>query len=188
MRQSGFSRWQTALELDLNRRTVNSYWEREPGTVPPVTRNRAKWHDGHELRLRELFRETRNCDVVRRRLVRIPSLRSVQKALKAFRSELKAEQAKKAHQRVESRPDDIMQIDFCVKTLVIDGKQTQVHFFVAVLAYSRRRYVLVTENEDCTSWLRSIDGAFLRFGSIPNMILCDNAEVLVIKATHHIGG
>lgn len=95
MCQSGFSRRQTALELDLNRRTVNSYWEREPGAIPPVTCNRAKWYDGHELRLRDLFRKTCNCDIVRRRLieenVRVPSLRSVQKALKAFRSELKAE-------------------------------------------------------------------------------------------------
>ncbi len=191
MRQSGYSQRRTALELDLHRRTVKSYWDREPGTVPPLTRTRAKWSDGHESRLRELFRETRNCDVVRRRLIEenvpVPSLRSVQKALKPFRSELKAAQAAKACQRVESLPGDVMQIDFGVKSLIIGGKQTKAHFFVAVLAYSRRRYVLITENEDCTSWLQGIEGAFRRFGGIPNTILCDNAKALVTKAGH-VGG
>ena len=154
----------------------------------PIIRKRSKWSDGLEHLIRELYFKHRNCDVLRHELkklgMKVPSLRYIQQTVKPLRNELKAQ---KARGRVESYPGDVMQIDYGVVTLPIAGVPVKVHFFAAVLAYSRRRFVMITETEDSTAWLMGIEGAFKHFGGLPKMILCDNAKALVNKDAH-VGG
>lgn len=69
MRLDGFSRRGCAKILGLNRHTVGTNWDIESDTVPPVTRKRAKWFEGHEALIKTLFMYHGNCDEAWRELL-----------------------------------------------------------------------------------------------------------------------
>lgn len=188
-KQDGFSQAETARELQINRRTVSKYWNKKPEDIKPIKRHRLSKLTAIASVVEELYRVHRNCDVVAQELNRRgyepPSLRQIQRFTGPLRDQMNKERRERAkvRRRVETLPGEYMQIDFGVENISIAGVITKIHFFVAVLAYSRRRYVAWFDHEDSDAWLRGIEGAFKHFGGTPRSVVCDNARPLVKRAT-----
>ena len=135
--------------------------------------------------LRErFFRHDGNADVIRQELASehgiVIGLRSVELRVRQWRRELKAQ--KRATVRFETAPGHQMQIDFGDTRVWIGGERVRIHVFVGTLGYSRRMHIRASQRQRQTDWFEGMEGAFLRFGGVPNEVLLDNAKPLV---EHH---
>jgi len=108
------------------------------------------------------------------------SLRTVERAMAPLRQRLRAEA--RACLRFETPPGKQLQIDFGATTVPIAGAAVRVHLFVATLGYSRRPFVRAFRHERQSAWFDGMEGAFRRFGGVPQEVLFDNARSLV---DHH---
>jgi len=164
----------------ISRNTVRKYIH----GAEPVAKRRSKhtqWlQDNKELVREEFFNSGCNCSVMQRNLqekgVQV-GLRQLERFSEPFRQEYKA--AKKYCRRYETSPGDHMQIDFCEKTVVIDGEPVKIHIFVAVLAFSRRIFAKAYPAENQAAWLDGIESAFFYFKARPRTLVCDNTKCLV---------
>lgn len=123
-----------------------------------------------------------NCVVVQRQFeekfkVKVNS-RKIRRFCESFRSELKASLAPG---RYETGPGQQMQIDFGQKEIKIHGELVEIHFFVAVLSFSRRIYVRAYTAENQASWLNGLESAFNAFGGVPCSVLSDNSRCLILE-------
>ena len=180
----GWGSKRIAGELGCSRNTVKRYLS-AGGWVAIRQPRRSRRLDGLEDWLAERFRRHRgNCDVVRQDLQHehgiAVSLRTVERATAQLRQALRAEA--RATLRFETPPGRQLQIDFGATTVTIGGEPVRVHLFVATLGYSRRPYVQAFRHERQSAWLDGIEGAFRRFGGVPQEVLLDNARALV---DHH---
>lgn len=118
-------------------------------------RKRSKQLDGLEGWITERFRRhAGNADVVRQELssergVQV-SLRTVERAVKELRRELRAEAV--ATVRFENAPGEQMQIDFGERRVSIGGESLRTYFFVVTLGYSRRLHVRAFRSESQECW------------------------------------
>jgi transposase len=140
--------------------------------------------DGLEEWLAERFwRHRGNADVVRQDLAReqeiAVSLRTVERAVAAWRRELRAEAL--ATVRFETLPGYQLQIDFGETRASIGGAAVRLHLFVATLGYSRRVFVQAFLHEGQSAWLDGMEAAFRHFGGVPREVLFDNARALVAR-------
>lgn len=185
LRQQNISQRQIAKELGISRKTVRHYWDSDPLKPPVQHRKRDSLLAPHQEEIYGWYRQHRNADVVRQefqtKYQQKVSLRTIQYFLKPLRQEIKAEEASmlKAMNRIETPPGQYMQIDFGEMFTWIDHQKTKIHLFVAVLAYSRRRFVWATLGEQQADWLEGIEKAFAHFGGIPSYIVCDNPRSMV---------
>jgi transposase len=126
--------------------------------------------------------------VVRRLLaeqeVDVP-LRTLQRVLAPHRQAKRA--AELATVRFETAPGHQMQIDFGEKWVAIAGERTKVHFFVAVLGYSRRIFVRASLSQRQDDWREGLVGAFRAFGGVTQKILIDRAGALVVGEDRETG-
>lgn len=180
----GWGTKRIAGELGCSRNTVKRYLA-AGGWVAIRQPRRKRRLDGLEEGLAERFRRHRgNCDVVRQDLLRehgiTVSLRTVERATASLRQALRAEA--RACLRFETAPGDQLQIDFGETRVPIGGDPVRVHLFVATLGYSRRPYVRAFRHERQSAWFDGMEGAFQRFGGVPQEVLFDNARALV---DHH---
>ena len=79
----------------------------------------------------------------------------------------------------ETAPGRQLQIDFGGTTVPLGGERVLVHLFVATLGYSRRSFVRAFRHERQSAWFDGMEGAFQRFGGVPQEVLLDNARALV---------
>lgn len=184
LKARGWGSKRIAAELGCSRNTVKR-WLAHGGwrSKAPVTRS--KTLDGLEEWLAERFRQhAGNADVVRQELASEKgisvSLRTVERAVAPLRQELRAEA--RATVRFETRPGQQLQIDFGERRVQIGGTGVKVFFFVATLGYSRRLHVRAFTGERQEHWFEGMEGAFRRFGGVPEEVLLDNARALI---THH---
>jgi transposase len=180
----GWGTKRIAGELGCSRNTVRRYVA-AGGWVAIRQPRRRRRLDGLEEWLGERFRRHRgNCDVVRQDLLRehaiAVSLRTVERATASLRQALRAEA--RACLRFETAPGRQLQIDFGATTVAIGGDPVRVHLFVATLGYSRRVFVRAFRHERQSAWFDGMEGAFGRFGGVPQEVLFDNARALV---EHH---
>jgi transposase len=184
LHKHGLGQRRIARELGIHRKTVKRYLRQKKWL--PYQRS----GNGNSLKsvkkwLEEAFYKHRgNAAVVHQELERQLGIkagqRTVQYAVQPFRKKLIAKAV--ATIRFETPPGKQMQIDFGSATIVIGGIKQKIHFFAAVLGYSRRQYVQAFRSEKQSSWLNGIDGAFRHFGGVSKEILLDNARALV---SHH---
>jgi len=181
LHKHGLGQRRIARELGIHRKTVKRYLRQKMWL--PYQRS----GNGNSLKsvknwLEEAFyKHGGNAAVVHKELERQLGIkagqRTVQYAVQSFRKNLMAKAV--ATVRFETPPGKQLQIDFGSTTVVIGGIKQKIHFFAAVLGYSRRQYVQAFRSEKQSSWLQGIDGAFRHFGGIPKEILLDNAKALV---------
>lgn len=105
-------------------------------------------------------------------------LRVLQEFCKPIRKEIKAT-IKTC--RYETQPGQHMQIDFGERNVVIAGNVVRVHFFAAVLGFSRRIFAKAYPVENQAVWLDGIESAFQFFDGIPMALVIDNTKSLVIE-------
>ncbi len=112
-------------------------------------------------------------------------LRTLQRVLAPHRQAKRA--AEVATVRFETAPGHQMQIDFGEKWIQIAGARTKVHFFVAVLGYSRRIFVRASLSQRQDDWREGLAGAFRAFGGVTRKILIDRAGALVVGEDRETG-
>ena len=179
--QMGWGTKWIADELRCSRNTVKRYLA-AVGWVAMRGPRRKRRLDGLEEWLAERFRRHRDSrDVVRQDLLRehgvTVSLRTVERAVVLLRQALQAEA--RACLRFERAPGKQLQIDFGGITVAIGGERVRVHLFVATLGYSPRPFVQAFRHERQSAWFDGMEGAFQRFGEVPQEVLFDNARGLV---------
>jgi len=185
LHNKGWGKKRIAIALNMSCNTVRRYLHQKKW-VPYQTPLRVKKLDKLKEWLKETFcKHKGNGSVVHQELIREHGIcvdkSTVRKALKPLRKEL--EVAAKATVRFETPPGQQMQIDFGSMTVKINNTLTRVHFFVAVLGYSRRQYAQAFLHERQNAWFAGIEKAFHHFGGIPKEVLLDNAKALV--STHN---
>ena len=109
----------------------------------------------------------------------LAGLRTVQRAVRGFRRELRA--CERATVRFETAPGYQMQINFGVRRVPVGDAPVAVHLFVATLGYSRRQYARAFADESQRSWFEGMEEAFRHFGGVPATVLMDNARALVSR-------
>ena len=188
-KRRGLSKTQTALRTRLNWRTVSRYWDVPVDYVPtPARRERTRLLEPHRVVIEALFRQHRNCDVVRQEMQRmgIPAVaaRTLQLFVQDLRRQLRAaDQAlAKASQRIETAPGEYLQIDFGSSNCLINGKKERVHLFVGTLAYSRRIFARASWGETQQEWIEGLHQALVWFHGSTTYLVCDNAKALVKTA------
>ena len=79
-------------------------------------------------------------------------------------------------------PGDSMQVDWGeAGTIIIDGVNFKVYFFVAVMSHSRAIYTRFTRRMSMEFWLECHRFAFEYFGGVPKRVIVDNCKTAVIK-------
>lgn len=179
----GWGKKRIAEELGISSRTVKRYVNLK-NWVPYQKVHRPKQLDGLTDWLEKTFLVHRgNAAVVQQELAREHQihvgLRTVERAVKPFRQKILSEAI--ATVRFETPAGKQMQIDFGSMTIDIAGQPCVVHFFAAVLGFSRRQFVMPFLHERQNAWFQGIEAAFQHFGGIPQQILLDNPKVFVIK-------
>lgn len=188
LKKAGWGKKAIARELDCSVNTVRRYWEADPKNLSPQTRRNHSKLDAYEERLEALYDQHKNCDVVMRSMKKQYGIectrRLIELHLKPYRLQKEAERldAARALRRIETPRGEFLQIDFGQKFVSIGGKYQKIHLFVATLAYSRRVFVKVTDDERQETWLAAIEDAFIHFGGLPYQIVSDNASSLVREA------
>ena len=181
----GWGKKRIARELGISCRTVKRYLNQK-SWVPYKKPVKQRKLDGFKEWLETTFHLHKgNASVVHQELLRQHQIQvnvsTVERAVRPFRQQLVAEA--KATVRFETPPGKQMQIDFGTMIVKIAGESHRVHFFAAILGYSRRQYVRAFLHERQSAWFDGIEGAFRYFNGIPEQILLDNARALV--STHN---
>lgn len=187
LRKRGYSQRQVAKELGINRRTVRKHWDAGPdAAMTPRARKRQRVLEPFAQKIRELYAQHRNCDVVRQEIRKdkaIPpvALRTIQEFLQPYKRELAVEEQKRkrADSRILSAPGDYFQVDFGSKTVELHGERRRVHLLVCSLPYSKRVFAYASLNEKQDSWFEGIERALTFFGGRPRWLTSDNASALV---------
>jgi transposase len=180
----GWGSRRIARELGCSRTTVQRYVDTGGWCELRSPRKGVGALTGHADWLRERFFQHRgNADVVRQDLERelgvTVSLRTVERAVSAYRQQLAAEA--RATMRFETPPGHQMQIDFGEKRVSVSGEPTRIYVFVATLGYSRRTFAAAFRHERQSAWLDGMEAAFHHFGGVTAEVLLDNARALVTQ-------
>jgi len=183
LNELGWGAKRIAQELGISRNTAKEYIA-AGGWTPYRQPQRKKALDGQEVWLRERFRRHRgNADVIRQELAAekgiIVSLRTVERAVQAYRQELAAEA--RATVRFETPPGKQLQIDFVERLVEIAGSKVRTYLFVATLGYSRRQHIRAFHNERQESWFDGLESTFVKIGGVTEEVLIDNPRALVVE-------
>jgi transposase len=186
----GWGKKRIARELGIARNSVKRYL-REGEAADTQTRPGAWTLDAEQQATARSLLDgpaAGNSVVVKRLLaeqeVDVP-LRTLQRVLAPHRQAKRA--AELATVRFETAPGHQTQIDFGEKWVSISGVRTRVHFFVAVLGYSRRIFVRASLSQRQDDWREGLAGAFRTFGGVTQRILIDRAGALVIGEDRETG-
>lgn len=186
----GWGKKRIARELGIARNSVKRYL-REGEAAETQTRPGAWTLDSEQQATARSLLDgpaAGNTVVVKRLLaeqdVDVP-LRTLQRVLAPHRQAKRA--AELATVRFETAPGHQMQIDFGEKWVPIGGVRTRVHFFVAVLGYSRRIFVRASLSQRQDDWREGLAGAFRTFGGVTQRILIDRAGALVVGEDRETG-
>lgn len=179
----GWGKKRIAKELGISSRTVKRYLSKKEWH-PYKKPKRRKKLEGLDKWLEETFYLHKgNAAVVHQELKRqhqiVVNPSTVERAVKPFRHKLVSEAI--ATVRFETPPGKQMQIDFGSLNIEIAGEERRVHFFAAILGYSRRQYIHAFPHERQVAWFEGMEGAFRYFGGIPEQVLLDNAKALVLS-------
>ena len=170
-----------AKKLEISRQSVRKYIKGFQKTKPQDSfRNYLK---NNKETIKKLFFEMNGHCVPLLRIITETykgkaNLRGLQIFCKQFRKELK-NRGETTPCRYETQPGDHLQIDFGEQDVIIGGNSVRIHFFVGVLAYSRRIYVKAFTAENTEAWLNGIENSFRHFGGVPLAIISDNTKCLV---------
>ncbi len=150
-REKGLSQMETVKETGLSRTFIRRWWKSDWAEVVVEKRQYNHKLDKYADEIREFYDKSGdNCDVVLYELQKkhpdlIVSLRTVERFLKPARIQKQIEKNKiKQYRTIETSPGEYMQIDYGSMNVVIGGNLEKIHIFVAILAYSRKIFVKIT--------------------------------------------
>jgi len=181
--QQGKSVTEIALELQLSRTTVRKYGDHPEAVLQPSRPLRSSKLDPYKEQIRQwvTVEHCMNCEVMFARL-RAMGYQGGISILKAFVQPLRPAAAGRVPvQRYETAPGDHVQFDWGEFIYEQEGVRHRVYGLVAILGYSRMRFVCFTQRCDTTTLIRSLMQAFEYFGGLPQVMLTDRMKSVLLE-------
>jgi transposase len=171
--------------LGIARNTVRRYLRGKPEAIPRPKRGtkleKYKRQIGKWVEEDHLY----NCETMLPRLQAQGYTGSLS-LLRAYVRELRPAKIGKAPVlRYETKPGEQMQYDWGTFHYEQDGKEHKVYGFVAVLCYSRMRYITFVKRCDTATMLRCMMHALEYFGGRPKSALTDRMKSVFLEMEEH---
>jgi transposase len=170
-----------ARTLGLSRNTVRKYLRGAPDAEPrrkqetklePFKAQIRQWVEGDHLY---------NCVTMLERLRPLGYAGGISQ-LKAFVHPLRPRSvARRPVRRYETKPGEQLQFDWGEFHYEAEGVEHKVFGFVAILSYSRMRFVTFTKRADAPTLIRCLMAAFEYFGGVPRAVLTDRMKSVLLE-------
>ena len=173
---------EVALELQLSRTTVRKYRDHPEAVFQRQRVPRPSKLDAYKDQIRRWVHEDHclNCEVMFARLKRMGYDGGIS-IVKDFVHPLRPVSGHVPVQRYETSPGQQMQFDWGEFVYEQDGEQRRVYGLVAILGYSRMRFVCFTKRCDTTTLIRCLLHAFEYFGGLPQVMLTDRMKSVLLE-------
>ncbi len=179
----GKSIQQIAITLGLARNTVRKYLRHPEAVLPRPRRKRGSKLDGFKEQIQQwmIVDHCYNCEAMFPRLQALGYTGSLS-LLKAFVHPLRP--PSKGHHavlRYETKPGEQMQFDWGEFRYEQDGHIHKFYGFVAILGYSRMRFVTFVKRCDTPTLIRCLMETFEYFGGLPKAVLTDRMKSVLLE-------
>ncbi len=181
MATQGQSLGAIARTLGLSRNTVRKYLRGAPDAEP--RRKRETKVEPYKAQIRRWVEDDHlyNCVTMRERLGPLGYAGGISQ-LKAFVHPLRPRSAtRRAVQRYETKPGEQLQFDWGEFRYEESGAERKVFGFVAILGYSRMRFVTFTKRSDTPTLIRCLMAAFEYCGGVPRAVLTDRMKSVLLE-------
>lgn len=184
----GKSVQEIAQSLQISRTTVRKYLKHPEAVLAKPRPPRPSKLDPFKEQLTRWVLEDHctNCEVLIERIQKQGYLGGIT-LVKNFVQPLRPAVAGHAPvQRYESKPGDQVQFDWGEFSYEHEGKKHKFYGFVAVLGYSRMRYVQLTKRCDTTTLIRCLMDAFEYFGGLTKVALTDRMKSVLLEMVENL--
>ncbi|WP_019123990.1 IS21 family transposase [Brevibacillus massiliensis] len=179
--QNGMSISAIARKLDLDRKTVRKYIEMASYPVSsPKRKQRPSKLDPFKQYLEKRMLEDGVFNAEKLLLeIKRQGYLGGKTILKDFIKPFRQRENKKYTLRYETKPGEQMQVDWKeLGEVDLQGVRTKLYMFVAILGYSRMKYMEFTRSQDQEHLLRCLINSFQYFGGVPQKVLFDNMKTV----------
>lgn len=172
---------QIAQEVGLARNTVRKYLRGSPAAVARAKRGSKL--DPYKEQIVQWVQQDHlyNCTTMLPRLKALGysgGMSILKEFVLPLRPQVMGQQPVK---RYETKPGEHMQFDWAELGYEQDGVQRKVYGFVAILGYSRMRYITCVKRCDTPTMIRCLMAAFEYFGGLPKAVLTDRMKSVILE-------
>lgn len=170
-----------ARTLDLSRNTVRKYLRGAPDAEP--RRKRDTKLESFKTQIQQWVEQDHlyNCVTMLERLRPLGYTGGITQ-LKDFVHPLRPRSAtRRPVQRYETKPGEQMQFDWGEFRYEEGGVEHKLFGFVAILSYSRMRFVTFAKRTDTPTLIRCLMAAFEYFGGVPRAVLTDRMKSVLLE-------
>lgn len=183
LRDEGKSIQQIATELSISRTTVRKYLKHPEAVIRKPRPPRPSKLDLYKEQIKQWVTEDHctNCEVLFQRLRKMGYTGGIS-ILKDYVHPLRPEIA--GHmpvQRYETKPGEQVQFDWGEFVYEEEGEMRKYYGFVAILGYSRMRFVTFVKRCDTPTLIRCLMEAFEYFGGLTKVALTDRMKSVLLE-------
>lgn len=173
---------EVALDLHLSRTTVRKYRDQPHAVFQRQRPPRPSKLDAYKDQIRQWVQGDHclNCEVLFARLKRMGYDGGIS-ILKDFVRPLRPVSGHVPVQRYETSPGQQIQFDWGEFVYEHDGERRRVYGLVAILGYSRMRFVCFAKRCDTTTLIRCLLQAFEYFEGLPQIMLTDRMKSVLLE-------
>lgn len=179
----GKSVQEIAMELKISRTTVRKYLNHPEAVIPKPRVPRPSKLDPFQEQIMKWVTEDHctNCEVIFARLKQMGYTGGIS-ILKEFVHPLRPAVAGHAPvQRYETKPGEQVQFDWGEFVYEEAGELRKYYGFVAILGYSRMRFVMFVKRCDTPTLIRCLMEAFEYFGGLTRVALTDRMKSVLVE-------
>lgn len=172
-----------AQELHLSRTTVRKYLKHPEAVLPKPRPPRSSKLDPYKEQIKKWITEDHctNCEVLFERLQKLGYTGGIS-ILKHYVHPLRPAVAGHAPvQRYETKPGEQVQFDWGEFVYENEGTMHKFYGFVAILGYSRMRFVTFVKRCDTPTLIRCLMEAFEYFGGLTKIALTDRMKSVLLE-------
>jgi transposase len=179
----GKSVQEIAQELSISRTTVRKYLKHPEAVIPKPRPPRPSKLDPYKEQIEKWVMEDHctNCEVIFERLQKLGYTGGIS-ILKEQVHPLRPAVAGHAPvQRYETKPGEQIQFDWGEFVYEHEGKMHKFYGFVAILGYSRMRFVTFVKRCETPTLIRCLMEAFESFGGLTRVALTDRMKSVLLE-------
>jgi transposase len=172
-----------AQELHISRTTVRKYLKHPEAVIPKPRPPRSSKLDPYQEQIKKwvMGDHCTNCEVLCERLHKLGYSAGIS-ILKEYVHPLRPAVAGHAPvQRYETKPGEQVQFDWGEFVYEHEGKMHKFYGFVAILGYSRMRFVTFVKRCDTPTLIRCLMEAFAYFGGLTRVALTDRMKSVLLE-------
>lgn len=179
----GKSVQEIALELGISRTSVRKYLKHSEAVVPKPRTPRAQKLDPFKDQIRSWVMEDHciNCEVIFERLKKQGYIGGIPLVKNFVQPPRPAVAGHAPVQRYESKPGEQLQFDWGEFLYEENGEIHKFYGFIAILGYSRMRFVKLVKRCDTATLIRCLMEAFEYFGGLTKVALTDRMKSVLLE-------